>query len=296
MPEDVWTLLLNLVLTSGVLGVIAYLLRDTVAKFLSKSVEQRFEKQMETFKAEIRDNEKELDHIRSFLTSARRERDSALQAKRFEAAETLLRARHSLSQLSMLVEYMKILNGAQILKDGDDPKITEFIETIMKPFDVDEKIKALGAFDKTGAKLYLSDRALKAYDAYESIILQATMMMKLYSIQLRDKGKLIKAGSLSKTIIELVPGSKEGFDQFGEEYAYYWTKYFHDEILRLLRHEVSGMDDTSRDVKSAEQVALESRQAQINVRSALAQKGLPETLIKTDESAAASCVVEKATA
>ena len=231
MPEDVWTWLLNLVLTSGVLGVIAYLLRDTVAKFLSKAVEQRFEKQMETFKAEIRDNEKELDHIRSFLTSARRERDSAIQAKRLEAAETLLRARHSLSQLSMLVEYMKILNGEQILKDGNDPKITEFIETIMKPFDVNEKIKALGTFDKTGAKLYLSDKILKVYDAYESIILQATMMMKLYSIQLRDKGKLIKAGCLSKTIIELVPGSKEGFDQFGEEYAYYWTKYFHDEIL-----------------------------------------------------------------
>lgn len=292
MPEDFWTWLLNLALTSGVLGVIAYLLRDTVAKFLSKSVEQRFETQMEKFKAEIRDNEKELNDIRSFLTSARRERDSAIQAKRLEAAETLLRARHSLSQLSMLVEYMKILNGEQILKDADDPKITEFVETIIKPFDVDEKIKAMGSFDKTGAKLYLSDKALKAFDAYESIIIQATMMMKLYSIPLRDKGNLINAGSLSKTIIELVPGSKEGFDKFGEGCAYYWAKYFHDEILRLLRHEVTGADDLSRDTKSAEQVALEARQAQINVRSTLQQKGLPDTLIKADESAASS-VIEK---
>lgn len=294
MPEDIWPWLLNLVLTSGVLGVIAYLLRDTVAKFLSKAVEQRFEKQMETFKAEIRDNEKELDHIRSFLTSARRERDSALQAKRFEAAETLLRARHSLSQLSMLVEYMKILNGAQILKDGDDPKITEFIEALVKPFEVEEKIKTLGQLDKTIARLYLSEKALQVFDAYESIILQAAMMMKLYSIPLRDKGDLMKAGTLSKTIMELVPGSKEGFDKFGEGYAYYWTKYFHDEILRLLRLEVSGMDDVGRDAESAQRLALESRQAQLNVRSTLQQKGLPDTLIKTDDSAAASSVVEKA--
>lgn len=274
---------MNLFLASGVLGVIAYLLRDTVAKFLTKAVEQRFEKQMETFKAEIRDNEKELDHIRTFLTTARRERDSAIQAKRLEAAEILLRARHNLSQLSMLVEYMKILNGEQILKDADDPKITEFIETIVKPFDVDEKIKAMGTFDETGAKLYLSDKALKAFDAYESIILQATMMMKLYSIPLRDKGDLINAGSLSKTIIDLVPGSKEGFDKFGEGFVYYWAEYFHDEILRLLRHEVSGADDLSRDAKSAERLALESRQAQINVRLSLQQVGLPDSLIKADE-------------
>ncbi len=288
MASEIWEWLLGTLVTTGAIATVGYLFRDTVAKFFSKAIEHRFETRLETFKAELRDNEKELEHIRSFLSSGQRERDSAVQAKRLEAAETLLRARHSLSQLSMLVEYMKILNGEQILKDGDDTKITEFIETIMKPFDVDEKIKAMGAFDKTGAKLYLSDKALKAFDAYESIIIQATMMMKLYSIPLRDKAGLMKVGALSKTIIEIAPASKEGFDKFGEGYAYYWTKYFHDEILRLLRQEVSGADDLTRDARSAEQLALESRQAQINVRLTLQQKGLPDTLIKTDENAAAS--------
>lgn len=295
MPENFWNWLLNLVLTSGVLGVIAYLFRDTVAKFLFKAVEHRFEKQMETFKAEIRDNEKELDQIRSFLASARRERDSAIQAKRREAAETLLRARHSLSQLSLLAEYMAIINGPQILQAGDDPKITKFIEMLLEPFNVDEKIKSLGSIDKTAAKLYLSDKTLQIFDAYESIILQAVAMMKLYSLPLRDKGELIKTGNLSKTIIELVPSSKEAFDQFGEGYAYYWSKYFHDEILRLLRHEVSGADDLTRDAKSVELLALESRQAQLNVRLSLQQTGLPDTLIKAEESVPpAPAVAEKA--
>lgn len=293
MLEDIWSWLWNLVLTSGVLVGIAYLLRDTAAKFLFKFVEQRFEQQMETFKAEIRDNEKELDHIRSFLSSARRERDSALQVKRFEAAETLLRECHKLSQLSTLVEYMKILNGEQILKYGDDPKVIEFIEVITKPFDVDGKIKMLGSFDRTGARLYLSDKTLKAFDAYESIIMQATMMMKFYSLQLQDKAELVNPGTLSKKIVELVPASKEGFEKFGEKYAYHWTEYFHDEVLRLLRYEVSGLDDTSRDAKSAERVALESRQAQISVRLALRQSGLSETLLKPDERVAVSSVVEK---
>lgn len=286
--SEFWEWLLGVLTTTGAIGTVGYLFRDTLTQFFTKAIEHRFEKRLETFKGELRDNEKELEQIRSFLTSARRDRDSALQAKRLEAAETLLRARHSLSQMSMLVEYMKILNGEKILEDGDNPKITGFIETIMKPFNVDDKIKEINTFDETGARLYLSDKTLKAFEAYKSIIIQATMMMKIYSIPLRDRAGLMNVGELSKMIIEIVPTSKEGFEKFGEGYAYYWTKYFHDEILRLLRQEVSGAEDLTRDARSVEQLALETRQAQINVRSALAQKGLPDTLIKTDENAAAS--------
>lgn len=295
MPVGFWGWLLNLVSATGVLGFVAYLMRDTVATFFSKAVEHRFEKQIEAFKAEIRNSEKELDQIRSFLASAQRERDSLIQAKRLEAAEILLRARHGLAQLSMLVEYMKILNTEKILEDADDPKITGFMETLLKPFDVDEKIKQLGAIDKTIPKLYLSEKSLKAFEAYESIILSAAMMMKLYSIPLRDKGKLINAGSLSKTVIELVPGSKDGFDKWGEGFAYHWSAYFHDEILRTLRDEVSGADDLKRDTKSAQRFALDARRAVIKVKSSLEDAGLPDTLIKPDESvAASSSVVEGA--
>ncbi|TIX18963.1 MAG: hypothetical protein E5W97_29520 [Mesorhizobium sp.] len=296
MTDEFLRWLLGVITSTGLIGGVAFLMRDTVANFLSKTVEHRFEKKLETFKAGIRDNEKELDQIRSFLVSARRERDAAIQAKRLEAAEILLRARHGLSELSMLVEYMKILNTEQILK-AKDPKIIEFVDMLMKPFDVDEKIKKLGAIDKTIPRLYLSENSLKAFDAYQSIIFHAAMMLKLLSIPLRDKGDLIKTGILSKTVIDLVPASKEGFDKWGEEYAYYWSTYFHDQILQALRHEVSGADDMTRDAESVQRLALDSRRAQINIRSSLEQIGLPENLIKPDEAAAASSsVADKAQA
>lgn len=266
-------------------------MRDTIAKFFSKAVEHQFEKKIESFKADIRDNERELDQIRSFLVSARRERDSAIQAKRLEAAETLLRARDALSQFTMLVEYMKILNGEQILKYGDDPKVTGLIEALMQPFDVDEKAKLFGKIDRTAPRLYLSDRSLKLFDVYNSIIGQAITMMKLYSIPLRNKADLINPGILSEKVIELAPTSKDGFEKFGEGYAYHWLKYFHDEILRSLRHEVSGADDLTRDTASIERLALDSRQAQINILSSLEKAGLPDTLIKSEESAAENSTV-----
>lgn len=288
MSAEIWEWLLGVVVSSGVIGTAAYLMRDSIGKLFAKAVEHRFEKRLELFKAGIRDNEKELDQIRSFLVSARRDRDSAIQLKRLEAAEILLRARHALSQFSMLVEYMKILNTEEIFKGADDPKITRFIETLLKPFDIDEKIKTLGTIDHTLPRLYLGERTLKAYDAYSIIITHAAMMMRLFSIPMRNKDGLIKTGSLSKAVIDLVPDSKDGFDKWGEGFAYHWSTYFHDEILRFLRHEVSGADDATRDKKSIERLALDSRRAQNNIRTSLKEIGLPDTLIKPEESAAAS--------
>lgn len=288
MFSEFWNLLVGVVVSTGSVAAATYLLRDTLGQFLAKGVEHRFEKKLETFKAGIRDNEQELDQIRSFLASARRDRDSAIQSKRLEAAETLLRARQALAQLSIVVEYMKILNTEEILKDAGDPKIAEFADTLAKPFNIDEKLAQLGTIDRTIPRLYLSDRSLKAFDAYQSIVLQAAMMIKLFSLPLSKKSGFINACSLSKMIIELAPSSKEGFDKWGEGYAYYWSTHFHDEILRALRNEVSGADDMTRDAESVERLALDSRRAQSNIRSSLEQIGLPDNLINPNEGVAAS--------
>lgn len=281
--QEFWGWLAGIVLSAGVVSGAGYVFRDTIVRFFSKTIEHSFEKRLEAFKGELRDNERELEQIRSFLVSARRDHDSALQSKRFEAAETMLRARQGLAQFSMLVEYMKVLKVDEILKAGDDPKMAEAMAVLINPFDVDETVKKLGAFDKTLFRLYLSDRSLKAFNAYESIVLNAVLTMKLFTIPLGNKPGLLKAGTLSKTVIELVPASKEGFDQFGESYAYHWATYFHDDILSSLRREVSGSDDREKAAKSAENLAIEARQAQMNVRANLQAAGLPEKLLKKDD-------------
>lgn len=283
MSDDFLKWALGVIASTGLISGIVFLMRDTVAKFFTKAVEHRFERKIETFKADIRDNEKELEQIRSFLVSSKRDRDSAIQAKRLEAAEILLRARDSLSQLSILVEYMKILEIDNILSDSGNPKITEFIETLMKPLDVDNKLNQIGSIDRTIPRLYLSEKSLNAFDTYQSIIISAAMMMKLFCIQLRDKNKIVKTGHLSKAVIEMVPESKEGFDKWGESYAYHWSAYFHDETLKALRNEVSGISDMARDTESIQRLALDSRRAQVNIRLSLEQSGLPGNLIKPDE-------------
>ncbi|MEL6023959.1 hypothetical protein RQM20_006975 [Citrobacter freundii] len=116
MFNEILKWILSVATSTSVITLALYLMRGTLIRIFTKKVEHNFEKKLETFKADIRESEKELEQIRSFIVSARRDRDVALQAKRFEAAESMMRARKSLSEFSILVEYMKGLNIDEILK------------------------------------------------------------------------------------------------------------------------------------------------------------------------------------
>lgn len=273
MNNEIIKWLLSVISSGLVLSLAVYLMRNTLARFFSRSVEHHFEKKFESFKADIRDKEKELERISAFLLSARRERD---------AAEIVVRSRQILSSLTLVAEYLKGLNINEIMRKGDDPKITQFIEALLAPLNVDEKIQAYNALDRTLPKLYLSERTLKIFEAYESIILYAVMTMKMLGLPLRNKADIFKEGNLSKLIIELVPGTRENFEQHGEGYCLFWVTYFYDETLKALRQELLEDSNMLRDTQSATRLAMDSRQAQIDLHSLLQRNGLPDTLVKSE--------------
>lgn len=271
-------------LTSAVfLGAVAYFMRSTLTKFIGKSVEHRFDKKIENFKAEIRDSEKEFEQIREFMGAARRERDSTLQTKRFEAAEALMRSRQFLGQFTVLVEYLKMLNLEEITKNRSDPKISQFIKALTDPVGIDEKLKTYGAFDRTMTELYLSDRVKKLFDTYQFIILNAVMIMRVLSMPgLQINPDLFKKGSIKNMVIELVPSSKDGFEQYGDGHAYHWVSYFYDQILNELRNDLLGISSMSYDTEAATKLAMDSRAAKIKLHESLAANGLSDQLINPD--------------
>lgn len=280
MFNEILKWILSVATSTGVITLALYLMRGTLIRIFTKKIEHHFEKKLETFKADIRESEKELEQIRSFIVSSRRDRDVALQVKRFEAAESMMRARKSLSEFSILVEYMKGLNIDEILKKGDDPKIIEFINALLKPLNIDEKISSYSLFDKSHLNLYLSEKTIKVFDAYEMIILHSVTMMRLLSMPLKNKDHLINKGDISKFVIEAAPTSKEGFEKFGEDYALHWANYFYNEILKSLRKELHGAENMERDTESATRLALDSRKAQLTMRSTLDAVGLSDALLK----------------
>ncbi|EOY4339369.1 hypothetical protein ACP5YT_001000 [Cronobacter malonaticus] len=275
--------ILSVLTSAAVLTAIAYFLRSSLTKFIGKSIEHRFDKKLENFKAGIRENEKEFEQIRAFMSSARRERDSALQAKRFEAAESLMRMRQFLGQFNIFVEYLKVLNIDEIVKKRDDPQINQFINTLIGTINIEEKMSAYGQFDRTMTELYLGERVRKTFDTYQSIIFNAVIIMKVLSLPLvKMPPDFFKKDTIKNMVIELAPKAKSGFEKFGDTHAYYWATYFYNEISTELRNELLGISSMSKDTESAAQLATDSRQALIKVQESLKKSGLSEELINSD--------------
>ena len=113
--------------------------------------------------------------------------------------------------------------------------------------------------DKTKPELFLGVKSLKAFEIYEQIILQAHITMNILSLDIERKDKLIKKDSkLSQLIIEYIPTSKEGFDRYGENYAYYWTKYFYDEIRNAVREEIMNISNIEEKVIRTSEITSRS--------------------------------------
>ena len=279
-------LFLNSMGTVVVLTFAGYLLRETLAKYFSKSVEHRFEKKLEDAKAEIRAKEriidaqfsakeKELNHITEFLSSLRRERNSLLQAKRIQAAELVLRACNVYAQLSMAAEMMKILNVDEISKNPEDAKIKQVFQVIVSSLKIDEKLAAVSELDHVLPMLYLNARAHSCFDAHKTVTMHAVALMQCMSMGVDTKNMFVK-DALRKQVEKIAPATKEGFDKYGESYAYYSLPYLYDETVKALRDVVNGVEQDSDDLATVKSLTIGSLVTQTEVRRSVA--ALPEKL------------------
>ncbi len=273
--------LFNSLSATAILVPIGFLFRETLSNFFTKSVEHRFDTKLEKAKAELRAHEKELDHIREYLSLRKRERDSVVQAKRIEAAETVLRVCDTLAQLSMALETMKILNIEEMSKEPDKENVKKFFETILEVVKADDKFAIVNKMDQTGPKLYLSQRAMDYFYAYKSIISYPILYMKFMSISAKDAA-LMKPVHLRKEIERLVPTSKKGFEKYGEGYAFYWAQYCYNEILKSLRAVANGEEQDKADVVAIGELSITSQMTQIEVRKKFSESGLSPRFIVED--------------
>ncbi|HHF9065308.1 hypothetical protein AADP47_20600, partial [Escherichia coli] len=148
MNSELLKWLVSIVTSAAFISGVGYLFRDSIGKFLTKSIEHKFDTKLEKFKSEVREGEKELEQIRNYLSNVRTSRDSVLQSKRFESAENLIKIRKYLIGLSMAVQYMQMLNVKEIMKMGDDQRLNDFMEAITRPLKINEKLEEYNGFDK----------------------------------------------------------------------------------------------------------------------------------------------------
>lgn len=270
----------NAAYTTAILAFIFGIFRKTVFDFVKRSIDYRFDVKIESLKSDIKNQQNTLEYVRSFISSGRRERDAALQAKRMEAAESLIRCRDQISKLKMAVEYARILDIDYILKNSDNTKTQNFIEELIDPLEIEHNIDNIKNIDFTYPRLYLSQNSIENFDAYLLIALRAVTLLRLMSTDAPEKYKLTKQGFISNKIMKLYPNSADQFKEHGENYSFFLFEHFYDEILNSLRKELSGGHDVTNLKESAYEIAMQSHNANLAIAKAIKQQNISENVMK----------------
>ncbi|EMK2611566.1 hypothetical protein V8U19_002312 [Citrobacter freundii] len=266
----------------SITAIIGYLWRDSLGRFMTKSVEHRFDKKLEKYKSEIKESEKELEQMREYLSSVRSGRDSLLQMKKIESAENLIKARRCLNDFYLAVSYMQMFNIEAFYENIEDSKIQNVIDALIKPLNLDDKAAEYKKFDLDTPRLYLSDRTMKIFDVYSGIVMVSVSTLRMLEMKDKDASGIVSYKNIIKNIIELLPHTKEGFEEHGDSFIFQFHNYFRRELLTEIKNELTGDKNMTRDTELAAELAIGLRKAQNKVKETIAQYNIPDVLINTD--------------
>ena len=171
--------------TTALLGFALWLLRSVISTRLAKSVQHEFDSKLEalrtnlhkneeSFKADLRAKETQIEALRSTAMAGLAHRQAALDKRRIEAVDQLWSAVTALASfkgVSALLAVVKFDATAQAA--ALNPKIREMFSTIGGSFDPQK----LQSGDASKARPFVSHIAWALFSAYQAIL--AHSLLKL---------------------------------------------------------------------------------------------------------------------
>ena len=271
MFVEAFNYLLGSLSTVTLIYILAFIFRGSIFRFFSKHMDSVFDEKIEIIKSNLRIAEqkisdlsaarnKELDTIRESLLVLQNDKLNLTHKKRVEAAEKIFILSDKLSQLKLGIEMLKSINLDKLTKDNNKQDAKKFFEILSSTSNLDKALQDMKDYPIDAARLFLSNTAWAYFTVYRSILTYGAIKIKFYETGLNDES-LFKEGHLSSSIIELVPNSKEGFDKYGEEYAFYWLDYVHDNLILQLQKIVNGEEDEQLDAEKAAKIAKAAKAA-----------------------------------
>lgn len=230
---DLFNIFIGSAAGSALIVTVGLIFRESLSRFINSSLEFRFAQKIETLKASLQEKDtklqsdlssqdQELGRIASFLISQKQDRDSIVLRKRIDAAETVARACQFLARSTMAIEMVKVLRSDFLESASSNKKAQESFEMLSRSMKLNEFMSEFAKLDPVPGNLYLPDRALQCFKAYQTIVMHAVTLISLAGLG-QDSTKAMKKNILRNAVVPLAPNSKEGFDRFGDEFGFHWA-------------------------------------------------------------------------
>ncbi len=251
--------------TTGLLVAVLWFGRELISTRLTKSVQHEFNKKIESiradlrtseesFKAQLREKEAEIEALRSGALSALANRQAALDKRRLEAVDQLWSAFNALAPARAIaanMAFIKFESAAQ--KAEHDPKVRQFFEMISGGFDP----RSMNLSGAEKARPFISPMAWAVFSAFHAVTMHSVIRLEVLKGGLGTED-FTDNKAIEKLVVAALPHYADYVEKKGPSVYYHVLEALEARLLAELQSMLSGVES---DQASLEQAAKIIRQA-----------------------------------
>ncbi len=251
--------------TTTFLAFALWLLRSVISTRLTKSVQHEFDEKLEllrtnlrnseeSFKADLRAKDTQIEVLRSGAISGLASRQAALDKRRIEAVDQLWSAVTALAPAKSASAWMaaiKFKEAAQVASKNE--QFRKIFETLGGSID----LKTIGINDASKARPFVSQIAWALYSAYQTIVIFAVVKLQMLRSGL-DMPDALDTDSVSKLIQVVLPHRTEYIQKYGDSAHYYLLEELESRLLEELQKILKGAESDKASVEQAAAILKET--------------------------------------
>lgn len=251
--------------TTSLLAGALWLCRSLISARLTRTVQHEFDEKIEvlrtnlriseeSFKAELRAKDTQIELLRSGAISGLASRQAALDKRRIEAVDQLWSSVTALAPAkaaSALLATFKFKETAQVA--SKNPQIRQFFETFGNSID----LKNIGSNEAAKVRPFVSQMTWALYSAYQTIVLFAVVKLQMLRSGL-DLSDALDTASVSNLVKIVLPHQLEYIQKYGDNAHHYLLDELELRLLEELQKMLQGAESDKATVEQAAAILKES--------------------------------------
>ena len=250
--------------TTTLLAVAAWLMRSLITTRLTKSVQHEFDtklealrtehrKSEESFNADLRAKDAQIELLRSGAISGLASRQAALDKRRIEAVDQLWSAVTELAHAKGASAWMATIRFNAAVKEAErNPKFRQLFEILGAGVD----IKKIGTANASKVRPFVSEMAWAIFSAYQAILLFAVTQMHILKSGL-NVPDVLDTSAINKLVEAVLPHHAAYLEKYGPAGYHYFVDELESLLLKELQNILNGKESDKASVEQAAAILQE---------------------------------------
>lgn len=245
-------ILATAVVSSLLVGALAWLLKGLIKTRLVASVEHEFNEKIERLRASIKDKQEQIDSVRRTATSVVVNNRQSVDQRRILAIDAVVASVEASKKHLWASSILSRLKVEEIVKQIDQPNMRKFIDGLSPNLEALTSDASIN-LEAAKAQPYLTISAWAFYKAYVGIL--SYDYMRLLTLKHGfDPQKFTTDEKLREQVLLALPGMNEFVKKYGASAYHYLLDDLESKLMLELRAIVEGKGEDELAVKRAQAI------------------------------------------